>query len=301
MKTETIEQLAIAEQFTHHARYAGVARQAVADGYSAIDAMFSAILIERDEQPPRNHKAKLDRVRTLCPIIFDERVKHYEHGGTSYSGAIAWDSVENFYREWLVSRYEAFEMTPGEARNRVAISLSAQQFVIQFLAEQDGSDADDLAEIISNSAYGYHYSETNKAVSMAHDHIFSEAEKFGEIRGSKLGTKMASATNFSDFDFIASDQITREIIEEDTEIASHAAKVYLGFVKLVEEIRFKRLTKLMDGDETPTKDQLNAAPDFMLSMKAKYHGQQLDEVGKELAASMMRSLSILSTDHNRDD
>ena len=42
MKPETIEKLAIAELFTHHAKYAGVARQAVADGYSAIDAMFSA-------------------------------------------------------------------------------------------------------------------------------------------------------------------------------------------------------------------------------------------------------------------
>lgn len=293
MKPETIEKLAIAEQFTHHARYAGVARQAVADGYSAIDSLFSAILIESGHAPPRNHKAKLDKVRALCPTIFAERVVRHDGGGISYSGAIEWDSIENFYGEWLQSRYDTFDITPGEARGRVAESVQAQNFVITYLAEQDGTDAWELAKSVSKSAYGYYYSKTNEAISMAHDHLFSEVERYGEMMGSKLGTKMGSATNFSDFDFIAGDETTREIIEEDEQIAAYAAKVYMGFVKLAEEIREKRLSKAMDGEETPTKEQLNDAPNFMFSMKAKYHGQSVEEIGQGLATIMARALGNL--------
>ena len=300
MKPETIEKMAIAEQFTHHAKYAGVARQAIADGYSAIDAMFSAILIEKDETPPRNHKAKLDRVRRLCPNVFNERIEQNASGGVSYSGELQWDSIENYYREWLRSRYEVFDLTPGEARGRVAEALRAQNFVIAYLAEQDGTDACELAEEISISAYGYLYSQTTEAISMAHDLLFSEAEQLGEMMGSRLGTKMASATNFSDFDFIAGDAITREIIEEDEQIAAHAAKVYMGFVRLVEEIREKRLFKIMDGEETPTKEQLNLAPNFMFSMKAKYHGQSVGEIGQGLAAVMARALGNLHISSEND-
>ena len=136
---------------------------------------------------------------------------------------------------------------------------------------------------------------------MAHDHLFSEAENFGEMMGSKLGTKMASATNFSDFDFIAGDSITREIIEEDEQIAAHAAKVYMGFVRLAEEIREKRLWKIMDGKEEPTKEQINIAPNFMFSMKAKYHGQSIEEIGEGLAATMARALGNLPITPDDDD
>lgn len=54
----------------------------------------------------------------------------------------------------------------------------------------------------------------------------------------------------------------------------------MGFVGLVEEIREKRLLKVMDGEEMPTKEQINNAPNFMFSMKAKYHGQSVGEVGQ---------------------
>jgi hypothetical protein len=263
--------------------------------------MFSAILVEKGVEPPRNHKVKLDKVRTLCPNIFDERVERHEHGGVSYSGAVQWDSIENYYREWLQSRYETFDLTPGEARGRVAESLQAQNFVITHLADQDGTDAYELAKVISKSAYGYHYSQTTEAISMAHDHLFSEAEHLGEMMGSRLGTKMASATNFSDFDFIAGDTITREIIEEDEQIAAHAAKVYMGFVRLAEEIREKRLFKIMDGEDAPTKEQMNLAPNFMFSMKAKYHGQSVEEISQGLADTMARALGNLPIFSEEDD
>src|SRR6185437_8472065 len=44
MKEDVLLQLALAKQYAHHARFAGTPRQAVADGYSAIDAMLSALL-----------------------------------------------------------------------------------------------------------------------------------------------------------------------------------------------------------------------------------------------------------------
>lgn len=136
---------------------------------------------------------------------------------------------------------------------------------------------------------------------MAHDHLFSEAERHGEMMGSKLGAKMASANNFSDFGFIAGDATTREIIEVDEQIAAHGAQVYMDFVRLSEKIREKRLSKVMDGEETPTQEQLNDAPDFMFSMKAKYHGQSVEEIGQGLAAIMARVLGKLHISSEEND
>lgn len=45
-KHEIIEKLAIIEQFAHNARHTCVPLQAVADGYSSIDARLSAVPLD---------------------------------------------------------------------------------------------------------------------------------------------------------------------------------------------------------------------------------------------------------------
>jgi hypothetical protein len=58
MKEEVLLPLALAKQYAHHARFAGTPRQAVADGYSAVDAMLSALLIHSGQEHSRNEYSR---------------------------------------------------------------------------------------------------------------------------------------------------------------------------------------------------------------------------------------------------
>lgn len=283
MQQATIEKLAIAEQFSHNAEYAGVARQAVADGYSSIDALFSAILIDEGQTPPRNHKHKLDAVRVLAPTLFATRSES-SGSGYLYSGGIEWGEIEEFYREWLQSRYESFDMPASTARRRVATTLSANNFAIRWLADKHGEDWFELRSTVARATYGYDDSEISEAPSRAHDRLFAEAEAFGERMGRKLAIKMASTTNFCGADIIAGDEITRKIIQQDGGIARHASNVYVSFCRLMDKIRSQRAKLILS--ENPGMDQADAfdqATDFMLSMKAKYHGERLAHTGESIA------------------
>ena len=290
MNQETIAKLAIAEQFSHNAQYAGVPRQAAADGYSSIDALFSAILADEGVTPPRNHKQKLDAVRARVPQIFDTW-REQRGASFTYMGGIPWDEIEAFYREWLASRYEQFAMTAGKARERVAMMLSANTFVIRWLAVKHGEKWFDVLDEVSRAAYGYAQSETSMALSDAHDQLFSEAERLGERVGQKLGIKMASTTNFCGADIVAGDDLTRQIIEEDHEIASHASSVYVNFCRLMDRIRSQRAERIRaDNPDLDHGEAFDLATDFMLSMKAKYHGERLSDTGARLGEMLSQSI-----------
>lgn len=293
LKREVIEKLAIAEQFSHNAQYAGVARQAVADGYSSIDALFSAILVENGEEPPRNHKKKLDRARNIAPNIF---VTRKERSGNSFSywGGIEWDEIEKFYHEWLESRYDVFDMAAGLARARVATVISANQFVVRHLAEKSKKDWFDLWSVVRRSTYGYHESAIEEGLSRAHDYLFAEAEALGERVGRKLAIKMTSTTNFCGADIIAGDDVTRQLIENDQEIADHAVDVYVSFCRLMDKVRSRRAEIIRS--ENPDMDHgaaFNRATEFMLSMKAKYHGETLSNTGEMIARMLAQSMGRL--------
>ncbi len=299
MLDEVIEKLAIAEQFAHNAQYAGVARQAVADGYSCVDAVFSALLIYAGQEPPRNHKQKLAKVKAKYPNAFEDRTEHYPTG-FSFSGGVAWDRIETFYEEWLASRYEKFEMEAGAARQRVAETLRIKDLAMTLISDAEGDSVGNISNRVQVAAFGYQFSEVHMAVSLAHDHLFHEAEVAGEMSGSKLGTKMAAATNFCDADFIGGDEITRKIIEEDDEIAGHAADVFLGFVRLAEEIRKKRLELLSKNPGEPTPEEANDSTNFMLSLKAKYHGEPLFDTAAGIV-EMLNGVLAGSLSKNKDD
>jgi hypothetical protein len=290
MNHETLEKLSIAEQFAHNAEYAGVARQAVADGYSSIDALFSALLIDDGQTPPRNHKHKLDAARALAPDVFATRSEK-SGGGFLHMGGIDWTEIDSYYREWLQSRYESFEMPASTARRRIATTLSANTFVVRWLADKHGQEWGELRAAVLRATYGYDDSPMSEALSRAHDYLFSEAEAFGERMGSKLGTKMASVTNFCGADIIAGDDVTRKIIEQDEGIAGHAADVYVSFCRLMEKIRAQRFE--MIRAENPDIDQNDAydrSTDFMMSMKAKYHGERLADTGESIARILATAL-----------
>lgn len=296
MEREIIEKLAIAEQFSHNAQYAGVARQAVADGYSSLDALFSAILIDAGENPPKNHRRKLEAVRDHAPNVFATREERSENS-FSYWGGIPWGDIEAFYSEWLESRYEAFEMSASTAKARVTSAVSANQFVIRWLAEKHGKDWFDLWAVVRRATYGYHESAIEEGLGRAHDYLFSEAEAIGERIGRRLGFKMASTTNFCGADIIAGDDVTRGLIEQDQEIADHAVEVYISFCRLMDKVRTRRAEIIRS--ENPDMDHGTAfdqATDFMLSMKTKYHGETLSDTGKTIANVLAQSFGRFDQD-----
>lgn len=301
MQQDVLNKLAIAEQFSHNAQFAGVARQAVGDGYSSIDALFSALLVNAGEEPPRNHKRKLDRVREIAPGIFDTRE---ERSGNSFSywGGITWDEIEAFYREWLQSRYETFEMSAGTARLRVETVLSANHFVIRWLADLHRQDWFELVASVGRATYGYYDSAIAESLGRAHDHLFAEAEALGESVGRRLGIKMASTTNFCGADIIAGDEITRRLIEQDQEIADHTVQVYVAFCRLMERVRTKRLEIIVeDRPSIEHGPAFDLATDFMLSMKAKYHGESLSQTGEAIARSMALSFGRFEREEQLDE
>ena len=76
-------------------------------------------------------------------------------------------------------------------------------------------DSDELDELAAQKAFGYKFSEVSNRVGEAHDLLFQEAEIEGDLHGSKLGVKLAAATNYCDLDITAGDELTQRIILED--------------------------------------------------------------------------------------
>jgi hypothetical protein len=295
MNDEILLQLALAKQYAHHARFAGTPRQAVADGYSAVDAMLSALLIYGGQEPPRNHKQKFDNARKSFPDAFAAETVQRGNSWTFSPGA-DWASLEEYYKEWLASRYEKFDMDPGVAASRVREANAAVNSSIRFLAKQQKLDADELDETACVRAFGYRFSETSAAVGDVHDLLFQQAEQFGETHGSRLGTKLAATTNYCDLDLTASDELTQKIILEDLEIAEEAARVYHLFVQLVDKIQEKRLERICEGRpiENCTPEQVIDTTDFMVGLKARYHGGTIPLVGVPWSQALKGVLSCVS-------
>lgn len=280
MNTDVILQLSIAKQYAHHASFAGSPRQAVADGYSAIDATFSALLVHDGKEPPKNHKQKLKQVQESFPNAFV--AESVQKGDSWYfAPGTDWESLSEFYQEWLRSRYSDFSMDPGAASSRVREALNVVLSGIRFIAKKEQLELDLLDQQVTEAAFGYQFSEVSAAVSDAHELLFQTAETQGDQYGSKLGTKLAATTNFCDLDVIAGDRLTQQIILQDKDIAEEAALVYYRFNQLVEQIQLKRL-QIISGGKSPeqcTPEEIIDTHDFMLSMKARYHGGVIPVVG----------------------
>ena len=273
MNEDVLLRLAIAKQYAHHANFAGTPREAIADGYSAVDAMLSALLVHNGQEPPRNHKQKFEEARKLFPKAFAS--ESVQRGNAwSFAPGADWAILEEYYKEWLASRYDKFDMDPGVASSRVREAHAVVSSGIRFLAKKENVDADELDSLACERAFGLQFSETSAAVSDAHDLLFQEAEEQGDMHGSKLGTKLAATTNYCDLDLTAGDALTQKIILEDKEVAEDAARVYHLYVQLVDKIQAKRL-ELISGGKPPeqcTPEEIIDTFDFMLSLKARYHG-----------------------------
>lgn len=187
-------------------------------------------------------------------------------------------------------------MDAGVAAARVREALAAVDSGIRFLAKAEKMEADALDEAASVRAFGCKYSETSNAVGDVHDIHFNQAEMYGDEHGSKLGTKLAATTNFCDLDLTAGDALTQQIILEDLEIAEDAARVYHLFVQLVDKIQGKRLERICEGRpiENCTPEQVIDTTDFMVGLKARYHGGIIPIVGVPWSQALKGVLSCVS-------
>jgi hypothetical protein len=297
MDSDVVLTLSLARLYGHHANFAGTARQAIADGYSGVDAAFTALLQQAGLKQPRNHKQKLDLVRQHFPGVFNAAVIK-DGNATHYLPGTNWESLEEYYREWLASRYEKFEMSPAIASSRIREALNVVNAAIRYIASEVSMTCDDLESLVSTKAFGFDFSEIAVAVGDAHERLFTAAEMEGEERGSKLGTKMAATTNYCELDIMTGDELTQTIIRDDKEIAEEAARVYHAFVDLMDRIQEKRL-RVISGDKeaaewTPT--EIVNAPDFMFSMKARYHGGTALELGARWFGGVSKVLAAALKD-----
>lgn len=293
MSGDVVLKLALAMQYAHHASFAGTPRQAIADGYSAIDAAMSAILTQDGIEPPRNHKHKLDAVRTAYPDMLAPKIKRHKNG-TSYSPGGDWVSVESYYREWLESRYSHFDLTPARASSRTRETHQFINSAVRVIARKRKLATEKLDKRVSEHAFGFEHSELGLAVGMMHDRLFFEAEQLGEMYGSKLGVKFASTTNYCELDITAGDALTQAIIKEDDEIAMEGARVYAEFNKLAEKIIEKRRARILGDrmDEASDRAALDESPNFMLSMKVRYHGATVRESGERWGRILAAGLGV---------
>ena len=55
------------------------------------------------------------RNQSYSQVAFDRPLEQFGNG-MSHMPEIVWEDIERYYSEWLVSRYEAFEMPPGDVR-----------------------------------------------------------------------------------------------------------------------------------------------------------------------------------------
>jgi hypothetical protein len=292
---EILTSAVIAKQYVHHAGFAGTARQIVADGYSAVDSMLGALLISRKVDPPRNHKLKLDRTRNLFPDAFAPRVRHGVNSTTYFAG-VEWDSIESFYREWLEARYGDFAMSHNDAIQRFHDAGAAVARGIDVLASEAGMTTEAFNQIVLERAFGYEFSAADFAVGEVHERRFAEAERLGEINGSKLGTKFAETSNYCQLAIVSDDAMTQQILKEDTKIGAECAELYEKAIRLVELIDMKRSAELAPS---PASDRTELfvhehAPDFFLSIKFRFHGSKTSESARRFGRVFARGLQAAS-------
>lgn len=286
--------LAIARQHTHNASFAGSARHAIAEGFSAIDSVFSALLIYAGVEPPRNHRHKLDRVRELYPDIFNAVIEKTAHGG-SYAPGVSWDALLDFYQSWLSARYDEFSATAAIAGRRTREAQQAINCALRFFASEHHVDYYPLSVAIDAVAFGHGNSAVSDAIGEAHERRFAAAEAYGEAHGSKLGTKFAETSNYCELSVVADDPLTQAIIEQDDDIANACVDLYEQFNRIVEDIQQKRLLRTAGTDDIQKCEftQANEVPNFLLSLKMRYHGASIAENGERWGQVFATGLDAL--------
>lgn len=285
MKLETKDRLVTGFAQYHSAQAAGSSRFAIADAYLAVDNYFSAILLETGVNPPKNHKQKLGYILN-------------NFGNLLKKAKVTKNELEKFYDCWQNVRYSSTTLTPNETLDFMRLSHHILHAIIEELAHQNGKSSDQLEDELYTEVLGGRWSSFDEECSRIHEMWQEEAEIKGEMDiGSKLGNKMIQPSNFCGISAFTDDDITKGIIAKDPEFGSKVANFYQSFLNLVVHVLNTRFERGVDLDEVTN---------FMLSLRLRYHGQNMKEIADDwnkIIAESIKSLKNkkLTEDQNSDD
>jgi len=270
MKSEIKNHLIAGISYYLNAQSAGSCRFAVADSYLAIDNYFSAILLNEGIKPTYNHKEKLNLMNKDFKNIFDK-------------AKVNQDDLENFYDWWRKVRYSSAVPSPNETIKFLRISNRILSVIIEEIANRSGSTSESLEDEIYADVLGKRWLSFEEECTLIHEKWQQEAEYFGEMGiGSKLGNKMLNPSNFCDIQVFSDDSVTKDIIANDSKFGSNIGQFYESFLKLVvyiQNVRYQR------------KIEANQIPNVTLSLRIRYIGQSMEEIGEEWGKAIAQALN----------
>ena len=272
----------IARQHLENAKFAGSPRHAIAEGYSAVDSCFAALLVDAGQEPARNHKKKLDSIKKLHSNLLDGYREATPRGGTLIVSGVSWARIEAFYRDWLRARYAEFQARPMDARIRCVEAHRVFNFSIRSVAKQHAVPTLQMKDEVRTLAFGYVFSETDVATSYVNERRCEEVGRYSEMYGASFGARLAETSNYCALAIQADDLLTQRIIERDILIAEECSEIYERFIRLVEHIQDKRRSDLSPSDpEDPDQREPDETPNFMLALRMSFHGQKIGELASE--------------------
>ena len=273
MKEEVKGRLIVGFSQYLNAQSAGSSKFTVSDSYLAIDNYFSALLIDCGIEPSRNHKQKLELILSKFGSLFD-------------NAGISREDLERYYDCWQKVRYSPEVPSPNDALNFLRLASRIISVITQEIAQRNGRRAKELEDELYKEILGSRWPSFEEECSRIHELWQHELEVQGEMgHGSKLGNKMLNPSNFSDIAVFSDDPVTKEIISEDSEVGAAIAKFYEHFMKLVVLIQNIRYDQNVD---------INDIPNFMLSLRLRYHGQSMEEITKDWVKLISQAIESIN-------
>lgn len=265
MNPVVFEHLVLCQSYSRAAWASGSGRDAVANGYTAVDIAFSALVEDHGLPTQRNHKAKLETVGRIFPGLFP---------AANTSAA----DVETFYRLWLDVRYKTTTVTPLEGLKYLRLSDHIIDAIINELATRAGDDVADVLEQLQVAVLGGTDPKFEQVVSDVHDMIQTDLEIQAEMYdGPKLGMKLTNPARFCQILASASDPTTQKIIAESDGIAHQLGHFYKSFVDLVNTIQMARYSEGVGDNETTN---------FAFSVRLGYYGLSIKEIDDDFKEMM---------------
>lgn len=266
MNPDAFESLVLSQTYLQAAWASGSGRDAVALGYSAVDAAFSALIAELNRPVEKNHSKKINIVQGVYARV-------YRDSGTTEQG------VRDFYDKWQAVRYGTVVVTPKEGIHYLRLAGRIVDAIVGKIAQLTGQPAADIEEQVLEQVLGAKSSKIDEAVSEYHDHILWGAEVAAESSegGSKMATKLLHSSNFCRVLVSAADPITQDIVVNSELVARTVTDFYGEFVRLVDTIQMARMSKGLDMDN---------ALNFSLFVRLGYYGMSATEVFDDFRTQM---------------
>ncbi len=283
IRVEILNSLTAACRNCRNAIYSGTRAHALTEGYSSIDACFSALVYasgaNASEQQFRNHKVKLLWVKEKYPNLFQS--KDGLTLTTHVINHVTWEEIEAYYRLWLQARYSRIELSVYQSSDKIKQAEFIYQTVCCSIADAHDISYHALRERIEFSAFGGVDDTVNRAVSNA---IADYEKAFTDRIVERGGSKIVAALNpvlHTNLAFTTDDPATQEILQTDPVIAKYALDSHSAFLNVIKRIQHLRVNE-------PTMSGTNLEPnlfmDFVLSLNIKFHGGSVDEISEGISA-----------------